>query len=53
MHVAVNMVGARHWYCVVLIMGHRLGVSWWRTPFTFILNDDRLQRYTLTCFSNQ
>ena len=46
MHVAVNMIGARHWCGVVLIMGHRhqwrhrLGVSWRRTPF--ILNDDRL-----------
>ena len=48
MHVAVNMVGARRWCCVVLILGHcherrhRLGISWRRTPFTFILNDDRL-----------
>ena len=48
MHVAVNMVGARRWCGVVLITGHRhkwrhrLGVSWRRTPFTFILNDDRL-----------
>ena len=48
MQVAVNMVGARRWCGVVLIMGHhhqwrhRLGVSWLRTPFTFILNDDRL-----------
>ena len=47
MHVAVNMVGARRW-CGVIIMGHRhqwrhqLGVSWRRTPFTFILHDDRL-----------
>ena len=43
MHVAVNMVGARRWCGVVLIMGHRhqwrhqFGVSWRRTPFTFIL----------------
>ena len=48
MHVAVNMVGARRWCGVVLIMGHchqwrhRLGVSWRRSPYTFILNDDRL-----------
>ena len=33
---------------VVLIMGHchqwrhQIGVSWLRTPFTFILHDDRL-----------
>ena len=46
MHVAVNMVGARRWCGVVLIMGHRhqwrhrLGVSWRRTQF--ILHDDRL-----------
>ena len=37
MHVAVNMVGARRWCGVVLILGHRhqwrhrLGVSWRRT----------------------
>ena len=34
MHVAVNMVGARRWCSVVLMLGHlhqwrhRLGVSW-------------------------
>ena len=48
MHVAVNMVGARRWCGVVLILGHRhqwrhrLGISCQSTPFTFILNDDRL-----------
>ena len=37
MHVAVNMVGARRWWGVVLILGHRhqwrhrLGISWRRT----------------------
>ena len=55
MHVAVNMVGARRWCGVVLFMGHghqwrhRLGVSWRRIPFTFILNDDRLL-YPALCF---
>ena len=57
MLVAVNMVGARRWCSVVLMLGHRfqcphhLGVSWRRTPFTFILNDDRLL-YTALFFKS-
>ena len=57
MHVAVNMVGARRWCGVVLIMGHRhqwrhrLGVLWRRTPFTFILI--LIDCYTLPYFLNQ
>ena len=42
MHVVVNMVGARRWCSVVLMLGHRrqwphrFGVSWRRTQFTSI-----------------
>ena len=48
MHVAVNIVGARRWCSIVLMLGHRrqkrhrFGVLWRRTPFTFIPHDDRL-----------
>ena len=45
MHVAVNMVGARQWCSVVLMLGHRrqwrhrFGVSLRRTPFKSIPHD--------------
>ena len=57
MHGAVNMVDARRWCSVVLMLGqrckcrHRFGISLRRIPFTFILNDDRLLYTAL--FSNQ
>ena len=46
MHVVVNMVGARRWCSVVLMLGHlrqwrhRFGVSWPRTALTSIPHDD-------------
>ena len=42
MHVAVNMVGARRWCSVVLMLGHRRQSRRLVAAFTFILNDDSL-----------
>ena len=57
MHVALDMIGVRRWCSVVLIMGHRhrwrhrLGISWRRTRFAFILI--LIDCYNLPYFSNQ
>ena len=46
MPLVVNMVGARRWCSVVLMLGHRpqwrhrFGVWWRRTAFTSIPHDD-------------
>ena len=66
MHVAVNMVGARRWCSVVLMLGSRrqcrhplggirLAASAWRLvaayPVTIIFNNDRLL-YTALFFKS-